>query len=112
MTEWLDDAFGPDGIRVTVAIEPTVERLVRERDAWTTPRCGLLPHPARNALRNALPGILQSLVFKNKWAVVIEADSGQRVRLTRATRDEAFATASEVRHRIQERGVPALAGLN
>ena len=112
VTEWLDDVCGPDGIRVTVGIEPAVARLVRERDAWTVPKLGLFPDPTRNVVRNALPELLQSLVFKNRWAVVIEADSGQRRRLTRSSRDEALDVARSVWRRVKEVGVPALADIS
>ena len=111
MGEWLDDAFGPDGVRVSLCVEPAVARLVRERDAWTTPHYGWFPSPGRNTLRDALPGLLQSWVFKDRWVVVIEADSGQRRRLTRANREEALGAAQAARERLVAEGVPAIAEL-
>jgi hypothetical protein len=111
VTEWLDDAYGPDGVRVTVGVERAVDRLVRERDSWTTPRYGLFPDPTRNVVRNVLPQVLQVLFFKHRWAVVIEADSGERRRLTRPTHDEAMDAAKSVWHRVTEKGVGAILDL-
>jgi hypothetical protein len=113
-TQWLDDAFGPDRIRVTVAVEPAVDRLVRERDAWLVPRWGWLSSrlfPARWRPWNVLPGLVQKDMLHDSWAVMVEADSGQRVRLLRSTRDEAWLLATSIVESVRQRGVPALADL-
>jgi len=107
-SEWLDDAFGPDGIRVTLCVEPAVERLMRERDAWTTPKFTVFPDPIRIAVRRLLPEVVQSRLLGARWAVVIEADSGEKLRLTRETHDDALATARSTWQQVHDRGVSAL----
>jgi hypothetical protein len=109
-TQYLDDSFGPDSIRVTVAVEPAVDRFVRARDQWTAPGFTLLP--ARDQLRNLLPGVVQDTVLGDAWAVVVEADSGQRVRRTCRTRDDAWALAQSIARSVRVEGVSALADLD
>jgi hypothetical protein len=108
-TQWLPDAFGPDTVRVTIGVEPAVERLVRERDQWMVPRLSLLPRRLR--LWNRLPAMAQDTLLDNAWAVVVEADSGERVRLTRPTREEAWQVATSVSDAVHEHGVAALSDL-
>lgn len=110
-SEWLDDAFGPDGVRVTICVEPAVERIVREGRAWGV--FGPRPFESgwRRELRKLWPAVVQETVLDDRWAVVVEADSGQRLRLTRASRDEALAAARAGWQAVQERGVAALEGL-
>jgi hypothetical protein len=110
-SEWLDDAFGPDGIRVTLCVEPAVERLIRERDAWTTPKFTLFPAPMRTTVRRFLPEVVQSRLLGGRWAVVIEADSGEKLRLIRETHDDALATARSTWQEVHDHGVSALSGL-
>ncbi len=108
-TEWLDDAFGPDGIRVTIGVEPAVQRWVRARDQWTAPLFGWWP--SRWQPRNLLPVLIQQRLLKNAWAVNIESDSGVRVRLVRPTREEAGTAARSVSASVLQHGVSALAEL-
>jgi hypothetical protein len=110
-SEWLDDAFGPDGVRVTLCVEPAVERLIRERDAWLPPKLTILPDPVRTAARRLIPEFVQSRFLNDRWAVVIEADSGERARLIRDTRDAALARARTVSQLVHDTGVKALSGL-
>ena len=110
-SEWLDDAFGPDGIRVTVCVEPAVQRLIRERDAWMPPALTLFPNPVRVAARRLIPVVVQSRFLKDRWAVVIEADSGERLRLTRERHDEALTTARATWQLVHDQGVKALVDL-
>jgi hypothetical protein len=105
-TEWLQDAFGPDGIRVTVGIEPAVERLVREYYSWVGLRDYL--DPVKRALQSLLPGYVQSRLLKDRWAILVEADSGRRVRLVRSTREQAFTVAEGIRRNVQQQGVRVL----
>jgi hypothetical protein len=107
-SEWLDDAFGPDGIRVTLCVEPAVQRLIRERDAWFSPKVTIFPDPVRIAARRLLPELVQSRLLKGRWAVVIEADSGERLRLTRDTHDDALASARAIWQQVHDHGVSAL----
>jgi hypothetical protein len=107
--ESLPDVFGPDQVRVSVAVEPAVERLVRERGQWMMPRLSLLPPPLQ--MWNMLPALVQSTVLHGAWAVVVEADSGQRLRLARPNRGEALRAATSVCDAVRERGVTALAEL-
>jgi hypothetical protein len=44
--------------------------------------------------------------------VVVEADSGERARLTRPTREEALQVATSVSEAVRERGVGALSDLH
>ena len=105
-TEWLEDAFGPDGIRVTVGIEPAVERGLRELHAWLgTP---IVINPVRAAVRRMLPELVQSRLLKNRWAILVEADSGQRVRLMRPTRELALTVGEGIRRNVQQQGVRVL----
>jgi hypothetical protein len=108
-TEWLPDTFGPDNVRVTIGIEPAVERLVRGSEQWGVPGVSLLPGKRR--LWNLLPAVVQEKLFNNSWAVVIEADSGERVRLTRVDRAEALGAARSLSDVVRDQGVAALASL-
>jgi hypothetical protein len=108
-TEWLDDAFGPDGIRVTIAVEPAVQRWIRARDQWTAPLFGWLP--SRWQPRNLLPVVIQQRILKNAWAVNVESDSGVRVRLVRPTREAAWSAARTVSESVLQHGVSALGGV-
>ena len=110
-SEWLDDSFGPDGVRVTLCVEPAVQRLVRERDAWFAPKLTIFPNPVRTAERRLIPQIIQSRLLKGRWAVQIEADSGERLRLIRDTHEEAQTTARSIWQQVQDQGVAALSGL-
>jgi hypothetical protein len=113
-TEWLDDAFGPDKIRVTIAVEPAVERLVRERDQWTVPRSvpwQPLMNKVRATFRAQLPAVVQQQMLHDTWAVMVEADSGQKVRLMRSTHDEAWQLATSIADSVRSQGVAAVVAL-
>jgi hypothetical protein len=106
-TEWLDDAFGPDAVRVTVAVEPAVERMVRIRDDWLIPRWYWTPN--KSWVRRLMPGFVQKELLHDDWAVMVESDSGQKLRLIRPTRDTAWELASSIAAAVRDRGIPALA---
>ncbi|MCW2544060.1 MAG: hypothetical protein JWM40_1612 [Frankiales bacterium] len=110
-SEWLHDVFGPDGVRVTLCVEPAVQRLIRERDAWFSPRPTIFPSPVRTAARRLIPEVIQSRLLKGRWAVVIEADSGERLRLMRDTHGEAQTMARTIWQQVHEEGVSALKAL-
>jgi len=104
--EWLPEVSGPDQVRVTVAVEPAVERLVRERGQWMVPRLSLLPRSLQPW--HLVPAVLQSAVLRDAWVVVVEADSGRRLRLSRPNRGKALQTAAALSDAVKERGVAAL----
>ena len=114
VTQWLDDTFGPDQIRVTIAVEPAVQRLVRERDQWTVQRrvpWQLWMTRVQVSLRDQLPAVIQQRVLGGRWAVAVQADSGQKKRLLRPTRDEAWALATSIAESVRVQGVTALSAL-
>jgi len=104
--ESLPDAVGPDDVRVTVAVEPAVERLRRELAQWVVPRLSLLPRGLQPW--NWVPAFIQSAVLHDAWVVVVEADSGLRLRLSRPNRGKALQTATWLCEEVRERGVAAL----
>ena len=105
--EWLDDAFGPDGVRVTNCVERAVDRLVRERNAWGFGQ-HLLFRRAHEAVQQAVFSAVQSAVLNGRYAVLIESDSGERLRITRPSHEEAVDFAKACWHDITAEGVPAL----
>lgn len=80
--ERLNDAYGPDGIRVTLAVEPHVRRM--------------------------LPALVQRRRRKQRWAILVQAESGQRVRLVRDSREQAVAVAEGIRRNVEQEGVRVL----
>ena len=89
---------------MTRCVEPAVQRWVRERDGWTVGGY----NPFAQAIRDAIPLMAQRLIFRDRWVVQIEADSGQRVRLIRPTRTEAMALAESVGDAVRADEVAAL----
>jgi hypothetical protein len=109
--QWLDDAFGPDGIRVTICVECAVDRLVRERDAWGLNPFYFFFRRVQEAAQSAMVNAIQATLLRDRYAVLIEADSGQRLRLVRPSHQEAVGVAKDTWHAVRERGVVALKGL-
>jgi hypothetical protein len=105
-TEWLDDAFGPDEVRVSLCIESSVERWVRTwgdfsvSPAWAS--------RVRNRLKKSVPAAAESPALQDGWVVVVEADTGQLVRLTCSSRKEALDLARSTAADVHKRGVIAL----
>ncbi|GAA3535022.1 hypothetical protein [Nocardioides daeguensis] len=101
----LDDAVGPDGIRVTIAIEPAVDRFVRAQDklgsALVVPVLGPLTGGRGRKL-------VQRAVFAGTWVVDVESDAGQRVRVRRPDRSRALDLAKATWRDVVARGVVAL----
>jgi hypothetical protein len=88
--QYLEDAFGPDGIRVTIAIEPTVDRFVRAQDKLG----GSLVVPVLGALTGGRGRkVVQEVVFAGAWVVDVETDAGERVRVRRPDHSSALALA-------------------
>ncbi len=106
-TQFTNDVVGPDQIRVTIGVEPAVDKYVRGRDRWMIPDHSLLPRSLR--MWNVVPQLVQIGVFSGAWAVSVEADSGERLRLTRSDRDGALRQAHAVAMAVKANGVAALA---
>ncbi|MBU2693722.1 hypothetical protein [Pimelobacter sp. 30-1] len=100
--QYLDDAHGPDGVRVTIAIEPGGARLERNGD-----RLGVRVRVPR-WMRWLRPHVLGPFAARRTWVVDVEADSGWRVRLRRPERHEAVYLAKSLWHEVNEGGLPAL----
>lgn len=104
--QWLDPVAGPDGVRVTICVEAAVQRWVREQNQWSS-----ASRSFDQAFRDAGALLAQRLLLRDRWAVVIEADSGQRLRLVRPNRDDALTLAESVSATVTQRGVAALASV-
>lgn len=100
--QYLDDARGPDGVRVTIAIEPGGARLERNRE-----RLGV-GVPVPRWVRWLRPHVLGPYAARRTWVVDVETDSGWRVRLRRPERHEAVHLAKTLWHEVNEGGLPAL----
>ena len=104
---WLPGVAGPDGIHVTIRVEPAVDRLRRWRHLTSTPEP--LTSPISTALEyGALPGLVQRYLLRDAWAVDVEADSGDRCRVTAETREDAVKYARQVQAGVAEAGVAFL----
>lgn len=103
----LPDAVGPDGVRVTLRVEPAIDRLRRWRFLFFTPP--VLTDPARAyAGYRLVPGFVQRRLLRDRWAVDIEADSGERCRISAKDRDEALDRARQVHEGVETQGVAFL----
>jgi hypothetical protein len=102
--QYLDDAVGPDGIRVTIAIEPAVDQLVRAND-----RLG------GSFLLRILGGrgraAVQQVVYDGAWVVDVESDAGDRARTSRPDRASAVELAQATWRDVRARGVAAVGEL-
>lgn len=103
---FLEDSFGPDGIRVTIAVAHAVDRLVRWRE-----KLGLREWqiPGNRWFNNRLAHVTQRTLMQGRWAVEIEADSGQRAYITVADEQAARALARSISDDVVQRGVQAIA---
>ncbi|WP_459985536.1 hypothetical protein [Nocardioides sp. AN3] len=101
------DVAGPDGVRVTLRIEPAVDRLRRWRFMVATPK--VLTDPAETYLSyRVLPDLVQRYVLGDRWAVEVEADSGERTRVHASTRNDAIEHARKIHDGIARQGVAFL----
>ncbi len=107
--QYLTDAVGPDGVRVTIAIEPAVDRLVRAQDklgaSLVVPFLGPLTGGRGRK-------VAQQVLFAGAWVVDVETDSGQRVRVSRADHSCALELAKVIWRDVRARGVEAVADLS
>ncbi|WP_408897652.1 hypothetical protein ACJ5H2_00760 [Nocardioides sp. R1-1] len=103
--QYLEDAFGPDGVRVTIAIEPAVDRFVRAQDKVG----GSIILPLLGPLTGGRGRELtQRVVFGGAWIVDIESDAGKRLRVRRPDRASALALAKATWCAVSERGAAAV----
>ena len=101
---WLPNAVGPDGVRVTLRVDPAVDRLRRWRHLWAVPEP--LTAPIATAFEyRTLPGLVQRHLLKDRWAVDVETDNGDRCRVKAQNRDDALDYARQIHAGIQEHGV-------
>lgn len=103
----LPDAFGPDGIRVSLRVEPAVDRWRRALKMTMAPN-PRLPAAVVRAEQGFVAGLLQRYAFGGRWIVDVEADSGRRLRIGKPTRDDAIATAKRIHAGVGQRGVAFL----
>jgi hypothetical protein len=101
------DVAGPDGVRVTLRVEPAVDRLRRWRFMVSTPAALTDPATAYVSYR-VLPDLIQRYVLRDRWAVDVEADNGQRCRVGARSRDDAIDYAHQIHDGIADAGVEFL----
>jgi hypothetical protein len=110
--EWLDDAFGPDGVRVTFCFTTAVSRYVQVLNGIGLSgsilrdeiRVGRSPwRRFRRQLLRALQKVMAGYVL------AIEVDGGKPVYLRRQTRDAIVELADRARAAVLTGGVPGLA---
>ncbi|WP_244931865.1 hypothetical protein [Nocardioides sp. W7] len=103
----LPDAVGPDGVRVTLRAEPAIDRVRRWRFLFFTPP--VLTDPARAyAGYRVAPGLVQRYLLRDRWAVDVEADNGERCRIPAKDRAAAVDYARQVHAGVEEQGVAFL----
>jgi hypothetical protein len=101
------DVAGPDGVRVTLRVEPGVDRFRRWRFMFSTPQVVTDPATTYVSYR-VLPDLVQRYVLRDRWAVVVEADSGAHCRVKATTREEAIEFAHQIHDGLAEQGVAFL----
>jgi hypothetical protein len=98
------DVAGPDGVRVTLRVEPAVDRLRRWRFMFFTPP--VLTQPVDAYVRyRVLPDLVQKYVLRDRWAVDVEADSGERCRVKADTQAQAIDYARQIHDGVAQEGV-------
>jgi hypothetical protein len=101
------DVAGPDGVRVTLRVEPAVDRFRRWRFMVSTPAVLTDPAFAYVSYR-VLPDLVQRFVLRDRWAVDVEADNGQRCRVGARSRDDAIDYARKIHDGVADAGVAFL----
>jgi hypothetical protein len=112
--EWLDDAFGPDGGRVSFCFTTSVSRYAQALSGigiagsilTGDSRIRIGPSPWRR-FRPQLLGGLERVV--SGYVLAIEADGSKPVYLRRQTRDAIIELADSARAAVVASGVSALA---
>lgn len=101
------DATGPDGVRVTIRVEPAADRLLRMRLMFFTPP--VLTDPARAYLDyRALPKFVQEKILRGRWVVRVEADSGEHCRVKANDQEGALSFARKICDGVETEGVSFL----
>lgn len=101
------DVAGPDGVRVTLRVEPAVDRLRRWRFMFFTPPVLTQPVDAYVSYR-ILPDLVQKYLLRDRWAVDVEADSGERCRVKADTQAQAIDYARQIHEGVARQGVAFL----
>jgi len=110
--EWLDDAFGPDGVRVTFCFTTSVSRYVQVLNgiglsgSILTDEIRVGRSPWRRFRRQLLGGLQKVMAG---YVLAIEVDGGKPIYLRRQTRDAIVELADRAREAVVTGGVPALA---
>jgi hypothetical protein len=101
------EVAGPDAVRVTLRVEPAVDRFRRWRLMVATPRVVTAPVTTYVSYR-VLPDLVQRYLLRDRWVVDVEADSGVRCRVNAKARDDAIEYARQIHEGVQEQGVAFL----
>lgn len=102
---WLPDVFDSRGVRTTIRVEPAVAHYARTANRWTTPPL-LLAWSDR--LRRWFQHEVQRTVLDGRWAVDVESDSGETLRVEVGDRAEAIELGELIRADLEREGVAAL----
>ncbi len=103
----LPDVAGPDAVRVTLRVEPAVDRFRRWRFMVSTPRVVTDPAATYVSYR-VLPDLVQLHLLRDRWVIDVEADSGARCRVSAMTRGDAIEHARQIHDGVQQQGVAFL----
>jgi hypothetical protein len=106
--QWLDDAFGPDGVRVTFRVEQAADRVIKEADQWGLFGTVHLLRSLSGTVDDGVHDAVEEVVTRGQWNLLVEADSGQKARATLPTQDEALALAERVSAAVRARGVAGM----
>lgn len=94
---------GPDGVAVSVLVEPAATRMLRLYRSVHTPP--VLTNPLRAWWENRIAnGIAQDREVRGTWVVDVETDGGQHFRIKVASRADAIAQANEIHVGVKKDG--------
>ncbi len=101
------DTTGPDGVAVSVLVEPAAARMLRLYRSVHTPP--VLTNPLRSWWENRIAtGITQDREIRGSWVVDVETDGGQRYRIKVASRADAIAQANQIHLGVKKDGASYL----
>ena len=103
--------MGPDGVRVTLRVEPAIDRLRRWFNLVNTPD-PFTPRAVARIEYQSVPGLIQRYLLRDQWVVDVESDSGERLRVPVAGRESAIERASQLHAGVQKEGVAFLRTLD